>query len=405
MRRWVLAGVVAGLGWAPGARAQADPQPVLRVETATGQSSFHAGERIGLRLQFSAAAEKTFEINMAGYDRSGRMNYEQFAVEPAGGWTDPLRDYFGSLMGFLGGGISSSTALSTVPTVIGLDMNEWVRFDRPGEYTVRVTSGRVSRQVAGGSWTTVPVVSNALRVRVVAATPAWQAAALKKAEGVLAAVPEGNGQVPEARVAAVADVRYLGTDAAIAVMAAGLRDERRQEMYAYAFGLIGLPEAKRDAARKAVREEMEAPEFPVSGWCLTVAGFLEAGSLRGTPESVRAARVRGDAAAWREALAGLPRKLGQARAVTAATLLGQVPRDASAAEKQRLGSVLAASFGELKPDDQIAQLQVNWEILRGNDMLPLLRRLAAGPADAPRGAGGTASLPAAVGGGCAEAVA
>jgi len=54
---------------------------------------------IPLQLAFSSGAKDRYQVNMAQYDRSGRMNYEHFDVSPAGGTVDPLPTHIGSLGG------------------------------------------------------------------------------------------------------------------------------------------------------------------------------------------------------------------------------------------------------------------------------------------------------------------
>src|ERR1051325_2632647 len=61
------------------------PQPRdvrLAVETGNGKSQFQIGEIIPLKLTFTSSAPKKYQISMASYDRSGRMAYEKFMVEP-----------------------------------------------------------------------------------------------------------------------------------------------------------------------------------------------------------------------------------------------------------------------------------------------------------------------------------
>jgi hypothetical protein len=87
---------------------------------------------------------------MARYDRSGRMSYEQFSVNPDGSWGDPLRSYFNSSMGWMGGGLTGFEFLSESPTKISLELNEWVQFNRAGKYRVTVQTSRVG-EISGGS--------------------------------------------------------------------------------------------------------------------------------------------------------------------------------------------------------------------------------------------------------------
>src|SRR5215813_14901909 len=67
-----------------------DPKIVLEVSIATSQREFHIGETIPLQLAFSSKVKDRYQINMAQYDRSGRMNYEHFTISPSQGAVDPL---------------------------------------------------------------------------------------------------------------------------------------------------------------------------------------------------------------------------------------------------------------------------------------------------------------------------
>ena len=75
------------------------------------------------------------------------MGYEKFLVEPTGGTKDPILVYFESGTLFMSGGLTNFRFLSDSPYVIHLDLNEWVRIDKPGNYRVTVTSRRVSDRV------------------------------------------------------------------------------------------------------------------------------------------------------------------------------------------------------------------------------------------------------------------
>ncbi len=76
-----------------------DPKIVLEVSIATNQREFHIGETIPLQLSFSSTVKDHYQVNMAQYDRSGRMNYDRFEVSPANGAVDPLPTYTGGMGG------------------------------------------------------------------------------------------------------------------------------------------------------------------------------------------------------------------------------------------------------------------------------------------------------------------
>src|SRR5215471_18822667 len=118
-----------------------DPRIVLEVSIASDQKEFRIGETIPLKLAFSSNVKDRYQINMAQYDRSGRMNYEQFDVSPAESAVDPLPTYNGSM-----GGLTNFKYLVPEPWTIKLNLNEWVRFTQPGEYRIAVSSSRVGVQ-------------------------------------------------------------------------------------------------------------------------------------------------------------------------------------------------------------------------------------------------------------------
>src|SRR5215213_7854942 len=158
----------------------------LQLETAGGNTRFRIGEVIPLKLSFTSSAANKYSINLARYDRGGRMHYEDFLLEPDAGWSDPLKDYF-SGGAFMMGGLTSFDLLSAEPKVIPLDLNEWVRFDRPGEYVLRVVSRRIG--VASGDRPdgapANELRSDALRLTILPADTAWQRATLRKAVAAL----------------------------------------------------------------------------------------------------------------------------------------------------------------------------------------------------------------------------
>jgi hypothetical protein len=102
---------------------------------------------IPLELSFTSPTEKKYQLDLATYDRSGRLGEETFAIKPESGWVDPLYLYFHAYQGFIGGGLRGFEVLSSKPTLVPLELNEWVRFETPGQYRVTVTS---TRRLKGG---------------------------------------------------------------------------------------------------------------------------------------------------------------------------------------------------------------------------------------------------------------
>lgn len=355
--------------------------PVLTVSSATGRSTFRIGERIALVLSFSAEEEKQYQVNTATYDRSGRMNYESFDVSPRSGWADPLARYY-STGTFMGGGLTGSALLSSQPTTMPLDLNEWVRFDRTGDYTVTVSSRRVSKSSRPFGADPVAVKAAPLRIHVVAATAEWQKTRLKEIQAVLASVPAGGGMQPEPRKNAIADLRYLATDAALPLLAAEVRDDHLETQWQAACGLMGVPDSMRDRALRVSLAKIEDPGFPASGTLLTVVSTLEANG-DGPPEETMRERGRYNLEVWRSTLTALPRKEGAAKAATAQMLSTYQSPDLSEGDKARVATLLADSFLDLSEERQAMALQWGGDRLTNARMLPTLKKLATLPLKDP----------------------
>ena len=262
----LLVGIAVGHTCAQSA-PPVDPKIVLEVSIATNQREFHIGEAIPLQLSFSSTVKDHYEINMAQYDRSGRMNYEHFTVSPAQGAVDPLPT---SALG-PGGGLTSFRFLSSEPWTIKLNLNEWVRFTQPGEYRLVVSSSRVRARVRSNpsnpfGASAVTARSKEITLKIVAADPVWQKRVLKDAVKNLDAPaplkPEQMEQYANSRRQDFETLRFLGTADAAREMAKRMRGEDSNGLdYVCMLGLISSPE--RSAARSALAEALADPDHPV----------------------------------------------------------------------------------------------------------------------------------------------
>ncbi len=179
----------------------------LTIRFANGTSRFHVGEIVPLELSFSASIPELYDMEMRNYDRSGRLNIEQFHVTPPG--RDPLQNYY-SNGAFMMGGLGGPRPLSDEPQIMREDLNEWVALDRPGHYSLYVTSGRVSRRGAEKS-EPFELRSNSLEFDIVAADPAWQEQTVSSASTTL----KMESSTPEERNAAYRTLRFLDTPASL----------------------------------------------------------------------------------------------------------------------------------------------------------------------------------------------
>jgi hypothetical protein len=378
-------------GWA----SAADSQPALRVKTADGGSTYRIGERIRLKLSFSSAEAGRYEINEAGYDRSGRMNYESFQVLPARGWSDPLEDYFRDRLSN-GGGLTGYTGLSTTPFKLEIDLNEWVRFEQPGVYTIQVSSGRVSDigKHREGEEKPLALKSNYITLRIVPAEIEWQHQKLASIATALAGNPaQVSSSDSSPRKKAVRELRFLGTEEAIDLLTQYYREDEGDVWGQCEMGLRGLPTRLRASAAVSLKRRIAEPEFPLFSNLLTTVAFLQSKAdgqglkterddgeslFLGSPEERKA-----DEEAWNLAYQSLNRKEGEARAATLKMLFDWHPENTSPEIVNDLNRRVSSSLLSLGARAQRDLLDSHWDVLRSPEIVPALRQLAAPSPEKP----------------------
>ncbi len=199
--------------------AQDDPcEPVpnqpadisLQLSLRNGQTIFRRGEVIALTATYSSVSEKPYSLDTRNYDRSGRLSgTEVFCIDPPVE-KDPLSDYFGGVMGFLGGGLSSTWEFNRGPFVANLDLNEWKSLP-PGSYRLKITGHRVTlpgSNPGNPESVPVPLQSNEVSFQIVEANAEWQAEQLSAAVHTL---DSADASSEEAKRAARV-LRFLGSE-------------------------------------------------------------------------------------------------------------------------------------------------------------------------------------------------
>jgi len=369
----VLTGLCATLA------AQA-PDAQLRLAAANGRTSFRLGEPIALELSFTSAAAGKYSISGGNTDRMGLENFqEEFRISPPAGTSDPLADYFQG--GMVASGLGWVAELSAKPVVVNKDLNQWVRFERPGRYRVRAISHRVS---AGGK--PVELESNEIAIELVD-DPAWRAAQPAEAARVLRTVPKsGESAVFQRRMAAARQLWYLDTPESIGESARLLDGTDAQVEQVLLMGLMAS--GRRPLVIETMEQLLGGPAQPVS-WA-----FLETLARLKAWTEVPVGAYPADAArqpAWREAVqrryqrqtaiqkelqsqmaVALERKRGSAKAMSLRTLLEAAAPDSIAAS-QRAG--MAGLFFDLPTGLQSELLGYQWNRISGPAMIPVLRKI------------------------------
>jgi len=151
-------------------------------------------------LEFRGIADADYYFSTDSCGPFGRLRTEQIVVTPADAVEDPLAS-----LSIGGSCLSSFQALDGTPLVIRGSLNDWVRFTRPGTYTVVVSSARLQRHSRKA---VPPMVSIPITVTITPIDTAWAAAAVFQAGQLI-----DHGDPSEVK-RGTAILRDLGTEAA-----------------------------------------------------------------------------------------------------------------------------------------------------------------------------------------------
>jgi hypothetical protein len=354
------------------------PNSGVQLILSSNQTKFYLGEVVHLDLAFTSTTPKRYQINLARYDRSGRMNYEEFIVEPKEASQDPLQLYFNSIGVFMGGGLTGFEFLTVSPTIIHLNLNEWARFARPGTYRVRVVSRRVNDSSVSSHPAAEPIEakSNWIELSIVPPDPSWQQQELTKIRQVLkngiTASPAAVAP-DEARQAVLTQLRYLGTAAAASELAKNLRGEDNHSDFECMFGLIGSPH--RDAGLEEMNRLFESPDFPITQMFITTMSILPLDPTE-APETLRTEMEENRKLLNERLMNVLPHKRGKASAVSLDTVLSSLDNKTSSETRKQLIPELIGTFSSLSINQQTTWLQNRWDAIKDPRWLPSLQTIA-----------------------------
>jgi len=345
--------LIGALAIATSAAAQAFS---LHIETPLSQSQFRIGEAIGLKLIFemthatdaASASQPGWMVTLYGHDRSvlgfGR---DRFVVTPETGTRDPWNYRLHEGIAYSGPG---GTHLGDKPVVLNIDLNQWVRFERPGHYTVHALSHAMGPQRQD-----VDVESNQIGIDIIATDPQWQEQELSTDLAILNSTRSKiDSEAFEARMSAARRITYLDTLAAVREMARWLGIADIQTAQVLQDGLRSSQHGPEAIA--AMKELLRSPSEPVPPIFLrTLAALDKAGK---NPQSALAEVVE--------------QKQGAAKAISIKTLLDNMSAEMV---PPKLRSEIAALFPELPTSQQSELLNYQWKKIESPEMVPVLRKI------------------------------
>jgi hypothetical protein len=313
----------------------AGQDPSLQVRTKSGRTEFRVGEVILLDLIFAANTSDTYGLIAGGEFPDRYPLRDTFQVQPDRGWEDPLGDYrvalfkaetighFPIARSFMTSNIVLSPKPYALPSVV---LNDYVRFSRPGVYTVQVQDSRVTSitKRMGTPSERLTLASNRLELTILPADAKWQQDQLHEAVASLTRLRQAIDSGARSYQSSLADscitLRTLGTNEAGTAMVDALRDDALFSICSFQAGIWEFPD------RRFILEQMRAllkdPEVPISYTFFSTMATVSVLADKHPDQLFTGKPRKIDQQLEQQILASLPSKQGQAKIGTINTLVG-----------------------------------------------------------------------------------
>ena len=210
--------------------AMSQESPVrLRLSTAAGKTQFHIGEPIPVTLTFETDGPQSLSVATGVSLRRIRpQKPDEFSVEPAAGWVDPLKDLTWTMEGNVNPMLSEQQATldANHPVAVTRTLNEFIVFRAPGQYVVYCNSSRSGATLK----------SNGFALEILPRDESEDARWFASARAILEtgkppSEPERfiYNDKEQAQAAGVHTLRYLDNEAAATYLASIFGQNRRTE--------------------------------------------------------------------------------------------------------------------------------------------------------------------------------
>ena len=371
------------------AHAQTSVRPEVQVKLtfAEPKSVYKIGEPIRLVLEFTADREGyVAEVLPDAKEQST----DTVVISPEIGvtrWLDEMTDRFRYLRDVI-----STANLSNVPKRVELILNDTLRFDNPGRYTVSVTTRRVTKNSKLNS-RPLTLTTNSITFEVEPMSVAVETAEVKRLSDLLAA--KRNWQTEE-EVGKLLSFLTGEPSTREKVRLFLDLDERRGNLNSHLwYGLFIASDRK--LALKLLEAGMRDPNTEVKTQLLHAVTRLsrlvtdgvrmdkplDVTPITSPEEDPRTREIR-DAYVV-ELSAGLAKRKDKALTTTAITIASNPPKDPQAANvgSREARRILIQKFDTLHVFSQEWLLRQDWDELRDRSMIPVFKRvLSTGPGPA-----------------------
>lgn len=367
---------------APG-QTPAPPEIHVKLSLAETKSVYRIGESIKLIMEFTAD-RKGYIVEIL--PEAKEQLSDTVSISPETGvthWLDELTDRHR-----YGRDVMSMQNLSNATQRVELILNDNLRFDNPGRYTVSVTTRRVSKRSIRSS-PPFTITTNSITFEVETMSEADETAEVKRLSDQLAAKRDSQTDEEVGK-----RLSFLTGEASTREKVRRfLNPEERSGNY-HSHLWYGLFIARnRQLVLKLLEAGLRDPNTAVSSQLLNAVTRLRMLVIHGvtdrpvvvnpmlSPEEDPRAREIRDAYVV-ELSAGLAKRRDKALTTTAITIQSNPPKDpqAASAGSREARRILIQQFDTLHPFSQEWLLRQDWEELRDRSMIPVFKRmLSTGP--------------------------
>jgi hypothetical protein len=361
-------------------REAAASTPGFSISFADDRRAFRPGEAIALRFTF--AVPLIGKVSPFNYEHCSGLGIADAVLDHDDGTTDPQADYWNNgisrpVCGVLSGVLGGITGVEPTPYSFTVYLNQARRFESRGRYRVYVRS-RHLRTDDGVE--PAPLISNILSFEITRRDDRWEARTLAEAVRLIDTSPSPPDRTDAARV-----IAYLGTPAAVEVMAARYLRTAGVDGYEAALQfhwLRGLYRSRhpRVVVARLARELMRPERYVSDGFVQTLALVELRGSdrTRPVPPEAYEAKLRSLAARRLRLLSEQRTLAAHLERTFREAATGSLPLHGLAEGFPAFPAEVEAAFASLAPQQQqmVLASKRNWLSLRHPVFVPMLRRLA-----------------------------
>ncbi len=331
----------------------------MLLSLENGKTSYRSGEPIRVVLSFTAT-RASYMLNIG--TNKPMSPVDEIAITPETGVDHWLDEYSGGHR-FQPDGIPTAN-LSATPVNVILTLNDCLRIDGPGTYTVRVTTHRVIPGAMGmaNPSSVPPLITNAVSFRVTPMTDEEERAEIDR---LTAERRRTNGANRSDRAAMQEEAerqRRLGDELSYLSGDVSTREKLRQFLggrglianVEYALFMARNRELVVDTLEKALRDPGVTPNAPLLRVAVRMRELASKKDATADPPPDWEA----------ELIASLPQqRTGRARAGTLGLIVGNLPKDRAQANKILTGlrDSLITEFADNYP---LPMLTEYWEVFR-----------------------------------------